>query len=145
MKDNRRGFSLIEVLTVTVTLSVLMGISIYNFRVLATRAYNITARSDLQSMKRAIQALKANEGEVARSVAVRNLLGPAQMPAPFAEVVLSNGVNASMVYNVIIIPGSGARTRVQLRARHVRGDKEYRYTDINDRQVDQVVSVGAGG
>ncbi|PRA06579.1 hypothetical protein CQ019_04150 [Arthrobacter sp. MYb229] len=61
-KDNRNGFTIVELLIVIVVIGILAAITIVAYNGIQNRAYDTTIQSDLSSMAKSLELYKADTG-----------------------------------------------------------------------------------
>ncbi|MCB0309655.1 MAG: prepilin-type N-terminal cleavage/methylation domain-containing protein [Bdellovibrionales bacterium] len=129
------GFTLVEVVVVTVLIAILAAIAIPNFAQFKNRSYQAVVRSDYAHLKMALEA-QADDPEVGLgNFIMANQIGPKVLPAPLDKVSLSPEVRLQTALKIELL-GFLSVTLVQLS--HEKLTETYRFLEINGVRTEQV-------
>lgn len=134
------GFTLIEVLLVTVILSALALIAIQNYRSMSADARNAVALSDYRNLKTVVvqETLQEDQGIL---YVIGPLTGPAALPEPLAIARLSDGVQLPLALRISLGIGNISLNIIFFELFHEKGSERYRYLAINNQIVEQEIEM----
>lgn len=131
----QRGFSLIELLTVTALLGALSGIALINSRELRERGYDAISVSDYRNLKTVVLGEEiGNQGN--SSYLMFGRTGPGRLPSPLQTAQLSKDVELTFALRISI----ANINIVYFQLAHAKGAYLYRYISINGNVTEQRIA-----